>query len=180
MNLYIISDGDNIKIGVSENVRARISTMQVNNANKLTLLYQLNCGSNEYAYKLEAILHKRYAKTKVSGEWFKISPALIKMDLDLMQAGAEIFSFGVGYATAEEKVLSGMTKEQILEYLGGRWPATKFVEIIEEAPVQRNILSAPPVPRPLPVFVRPSMPLKQEDLDQDLATMRRIQRERKK
>jgi hypothetical protein len=72
-NIYIIGDGENIKIGVSKNPQRRLKTLQTGHPHKLTLLFSIPSPS---AYKIEKQLHKmltdfRVKKTNcVRSEWF--------------------------------------------------------------------------------------------------------------
>lgn len=58
------------KIGRSKNVRERISSLQIGNPNKITLIAQYECYNS---VGLESIAHKKYENHCVGGEWFKFT-----------------------------------------------------------------------------------------------------------
>lgn len=66
--LYIISCGDLIKIGVTNNIEQRLVTLQTGNPHEMILEHFER--KNE-AYKIEAYLHRIFEPYKVRGEWFK-------------------------------------------------------------------------------------------------------------
>ena len=65
--IYFITDGRNIKIGKSNNVRKRLLDLQVANANTLKVLYIFDIPD-----EFEKILHRRFKrfKTDSKNEWF--------------------------------------------------------------------------------------------------------------
>lgn len=67
-DLYFITDGEYIKIGVAINVKNRLDNMQVGNVRKLTLLAVC-----EYGEELEAIYHQKFKEEHIRGEWFRLS-----------------------------------------------------------------------------------------------------------
>lgn len=69
-HLYIVRAGKYTKIGISESVGKRIRALQTANAEKIELL-----ASFEFANSclIEEILHKFFANSRVSGEWFSLS-----------------------------------------------------------------------------------------------------------
>jgi len=65
-DLYFIESSDHIKIGRSRNIKTRLSSLQVDNPDKLKLLLLKNCsGNNEHA------IHRMFKYLRVNGEWFK-------------------------------------------------------------------------------------------------------------
>lgn len=62
-----------IKIGVSDNARARLTHMQAHSPDKLVLLGVIVC---ERRGVTEKELHERFAKSRLHGEWFKPSRRL--------------------------------------------------------------------------------------------------------
>jgi len=73
LNIYFISDGDYVKIGVTKNCLTRLKQLQVDNPNELRLL-----GCFKGDYKLEKKIHRQFKESWVRGEWFKIEDALKK------------------------------------------------------------------------------------------------------
>lgn len=65
--IYIISDGENFKVGVSNNPEKRLKTMQTGNSKTLTL--EFTDYKNE-PYKVEKFVHQRLDEYRGSGEWF--------------------------------------------------------------------------------------------------------------
>lgn len=67
-DLYIILDEDvnNLKIGRSKNVKARLNQLQIANSHKLKLL--LTIPKKGY---MERELHEVFKRFKVKGEWFE-------------------------------------------------------------------------------------------------------------
>ena len=60
---YFITDGQDIKIGVSNNPSQRLKILQPGNPRKLTILLKLN-GDRE------AEFHNKFHKYRLKGEWF--------------------------------------------------------------------------------------------------------------
>ena len=67
--VYLITDGEYVKIGVANNIIDRIRKLQTGNAKKLVVLVYQKCPN---AYSIEKALHKKYKQYKVSGEWYDI------------------------------------------------------------------------------------------------------------
>lgn len=71
-SVYLIKSADgNVKIGISQNPDARLKELHVGNSSNMQLLYESKPIYN--APKIEHMLHKKYMKQHVSGEWFKIN-----------------------------------------------------------------------------------------------------------
>lgn len=66
--LYLISDGEFVKIGVSSDPEYRKSILQIGSSRELSLL-----ASFSGAEKEEKELHKKFAEKHERGEWFKLS-----------------------------------------------------------------------------------------------------------
>lgn len=81
--LYIIRQKNDktIKIGISDDVRKRLSQLQTGNPNRLELLRTLDCGNRETALRIEQVLHKRYASKRLQGEWFQVEPEEVYADI---------------------------------------------------------------------------------------------------
>jgi hypothetical protein len=76
--VYLIQNEHNhlIKIGVSKNPYRRIRQLQTGNDSILRLLGIIKV---EDAFSVERLLHTRYAKDRVSGEWFSVSESEIRI-----------------------------------------------------------------------------------------------------
>lgn len=74
MPVYIIRAGEHgpVKIGFAEDVRLRLTKMQADNHERLTVLRVLVGGQQE-----ESELHLRFAAQRMRGEWFEFSPELL-------------------------------------------------------------------------------------------------------
>ena len=68
--VYFITDGKNVKIGVSNEIKKRLKQLQTSNAEKLTIAYTLPMDSRLQAYYIEKSLHAVYKKIRKQGEWF--------------------------------------------------------------------------------------------------------------
>ena len=72
--VYFINESgtDNIKIGYTNNIESRLSTLQTGNSNELIIVKTIDCASIDSAFKLEYIYHELYKKNHIRGEWFNI------------------------------------------------------------------------------------------------------------
>lgn len=71
--VYVITDGENCKIGYTRNPELRLKQLQVGNAKKLTLVDTIST-SLDIAKTKEALAHSKLAKYKVRGEWYAVTP----------------------------------------------------------------------------------------------------------
>lgn len=70
-HLYAISDGENIKLGYSSKVSARVEKLQVGHPKSLSVLWTMYVGRSEAeAEKMEKKLHRICGKHRIRGEWF--------------------------------------------------------------------------------------------------------------
>lgn len=79
-NLYLIHNTvqNTLKIGISVNPKARLSTLQLSTGDKLALIFDIK----GKAY-LEKELHKEFANLRLSSEWFRYDPKIIKRFTEL-------------------------------------------------------------------------------------------------
>lgn len=85
--VYVIQAGDGaVKIGVAKNAWVRMAALQTGNAVPLSLIYYLTCPAMKVAYRIEHILHKRYARYRLSGEWFNVTPKRVLKDIGFVRA----------------------------------------------------------------------------------------------
>lgn len=86
MFVYFVQEDrtGNYKIGKADNVDKRVAQLQSGNSNKLILLLKVQGG-----YPLEKSLHKRFAKYRIRGEWFKPN-AEIEAYIELNQLNVSI------------------------------------------------------------------------------------------
>lgn len=73
--LYLMTCREFVKIGVARNVRSRLVMIRTGNPYDVKLFGQYKV---EDAGKMEADLHKEFARFQVRGEWFKIRPIEIE------------------------------------------------------------------------------------------------------
>jgi len=71
--VYAITDGTNIKIGVSQRPTKRLKTLATGNANNLKLIGYFPGG-----YALEKEIHAAHKKIRSNGEWLESSPQLLE------------------------------------------------------------------------------------------------------
>lgn len=81
--VYLITNGDACKIGITENVKTRIAGIQTGSHKKIALLHSVEC-SNPNSLELE--LHKLYKAKRLSGEWFDLSSSDIYNVIAAMNA----------------------------------------------------------------------------------------------
>ena len=86
-HVYLINQDDSrmYKIGVTNNVKRRFSSIQTSNPNKLSLIYS---GKVNDAKKLEKKMHTHFKKQKVRLEWFKLDPPDVKYVIRRIDEGA--------------------------------------------------------------------------------------------
>jgi len=73
--IYLIQSLENsyYKIGVSKHPQKRIKEHQTGNPSPTKLI---EVYPSDFAYKIEKVLHRRYAYLKKEGEWFDLSIAI--------------------------------------------------------------------------------------------------------
>lgn len=71
--VYAISDGENIKIGMSNNVEKRLKSLQTSNSKDLVVVWKYYAGRQaKDATKIEKMLHRQCKPHHIRGEWFKM------------------------------------------------------------------------------------------------------------
>lgn len=70
--LYFASDGEFVKIGVSNSPTTRLIDLQIGNPRRLCILATYEFQWREEAHELEQYLHFRFRKFRLSGEWFDV------------------------------------------------------------------------------------------------------------
>jgi len=76
--VYLIYDGNYLKIGKTKNIKSRFSALQTGNPNKLYLSGYILCKTSKEAFKVERTLHKKFKKYHKHGEWYDIKIEDIK------------------------------------------------------------------------------------------------------
>ena len=67
-----------VKIGVAKNPDKRLKTFQTANYQELIILRVIKVANRDLAFKLEKALHQKFKKYHIRGEWFKLTPTVIK------------------------------------------------------------------------------------------------------
>jgi hypothetical protein len=118
MNVYIIhrkTTETPIKIGISGDVKSRLAGLQTASPEELIIRYILTCKNQESAYKVERLLHKKYADRRLSGEWFDINPQVVINDIELAMAVADNITSGREVVYREKIVYrDAPTKQSVL------------------------------------------------------------------
>lgn len=60
------------KIGISTNIEARLSGLQIGNPDEIQIFTVIRFSSVQLATQAELMLHKKYAKYRKNGEWFSL------------------------------------------------------------------------------------------------------------
>lgn len=86
-HVYMITDGEYIKIGISNNTLSRLTALQTSNARKLRVAIVIpNAGA-----KHEANLHLVYKDKRAKGEWFKIDEEIAQDVNELLRINYETY-----------------------------------------------------------------------------------------
>jgi len=71
--LYAISNGQEIKLGMSSNVDGRLKTLQTSSPSELVILWKYYISDTPAgAIKIEKMLHRACKEFHIRGEWFKM------------------------------------------------------------------------------------------------------------
>jgi len=78
--LYFISTTRKnvVKIGIANNPKKRLKTFQTANYEELIILRVIKVENRALAFKLETALHQKFKRYHIRGEWFKLTPTLMK------------------------------------------------------------------------------------------------------
>lgn len=79
-----------VKIGIAQNVKARLGTLQTGSPVPLKVHHSCEVGTR--ARRLEGILHRRFYDRCVSGEWFNITPAEANDELQRLMSRHQTIS----------------------------------------------------------------------------------------
>lgn len=137
MAVYFIKAGENptVKIGIAKNIWTRLSGIQTHNHEPVTLLALIDGGK-----EIEKELHRLFKKDHIRGEWFRLSPEVLryvaklpkpplsakeKQRDRLHQSGADKLWFDASIRSDHEiEVRTGFTRYTLRRWLGpsGRKP----------------------------------------------------------
>lgn len=70
--VYFVSDGEYVKVGMTNKIESRFSALQTSNARKLELLFYIPLVAKEACCHVERMFHQAYSDYRVNGEWFDI------------------------------------------------------------------------------------------------------------
>jgi hypothetical protein len=77
---------DNVKIGVSRNVRTRLRELQTGNPEPLSVEHVIPYASAYKAYAVEDALQEQFAARRLAGEWFLFTPEALAGALDDLES----------------------------------------------------------------------------------------------
>jgi len=109
--VYIITDGELVKIGVAKNVENRLKGLQTANGRKLRVVYVFDGNMG-----LEKALHRTFKeyKTIAANEWFKV-------DLNVLESGLKKYKKGkldVAKAKHKARFINVKTPNKKIDYTG--------------------------------------------------------------
>jgi len=84
MYVYVIADGEYVKIGVADDIRRRLSGLQMGNPRPLVLRYLIPAFDRSEAFLIEWKLHQALSHAYIRGEWFVADVNVVQ---DLYPAG---------------------------------------------------------------------------------------------
>lgn len=76
--VYFITDGLRIKIGIADNIKRRLHSLQTGNPRRLSVLKIIQYESRQEAENAESNFHYVFSNTRCFGEWFDKSPELCR------------------------------------------------------------------------------------------------------
>ena len=66
-----------VKIGVASNPDKRLKTFQTANHEELIILRRIRLKNPTEAFNFESVLHKKFRKYHIRGEWFKLTSTVL-------------------------------------------------------------------------------------------------------
>jgi predicted GIY-YIG superfamily endonuclease len=107
--VYFIQNGKHgsIKIGVAANIEQRICEMQTGNPFELRLIASMEFSSRKQAIGVETVLHKKFRRHHVRGEWFSPKINLGSISAACKRGGhkiSELIEHEVIYESANDKI----------------------------------------------------------------------------
>ena len=80
--VYILKCNEFYKIGITDNIEKRLSSIRNGNPYKVTVLHSKR---KQDAYNVEQSLHRLYRKVRVRGEWFQLEELMVKEIIDILE-----------------------------------------------------------------------------------------------
>lgn len=112
MYVYFIEDSglkDCIKIGRTNNLEKRLSTLNTGNSSKLIIRKYITCDNISYV-KMERLLHKYFESNKKINEWFNITINQINSVLKIVNLGLFLRSKNINTSILNNKYLYNYLK----------------------------------------------------------------------
>lgn len=86
----IVATSGAVKIGITSNVDTRLKELQTGNHEQLSVLYKLEVANRTIATAIESLLHDRYARHALRGEWFSVDADRLVEDIRFVSAFAKL------------------------------------------------------------------------------------------
>lgn len=87
--VYFMTDGEYVKIGVTSNIKNRLSQLQTSSSKQVVIIDSMECSD---PYGVEACLHHYFREFSVSGEWFDLLPVF-----GLMPQQCILYALGLSF-----------------------------------------------------------------------------------
>ncbi len=71
--LYLITDGEHTKAGITNDPKRRLGMLQTGNPKPLSILLTCPMRNEEDARRLEKAVHDKYSAYRMMGEWFNLT-----------------------------------------------------------------------------------------------------------
>ena len=99
--VYIIKAGNFYKIGISNDVKQRLRSIQTANAQKCTIIATLDCDD---AHAKEQKIHRSLSDFRTNGEWFMLNDRKLKAVIDY-------YDFNVAKPKKQRKIVTSIQKD---------------------------------------------------------------------
>ncbi len=119
-SVYVIAKMDGgkpvspIKVGISSNMTARLSTIQTSCPFPIDVIYEFGTPSVEIARHIERSFHETQTAYRQHGEWFNLDP-IVAVQLVC-----------IAYRVAVEITAPSELQERILDFAGVFWAEKRF------------------------------------------------------
>lgn len=91
--VYLIQDGDLVKIGRSYNPQKRLSQLRFEKAKDMKIIVKMELDSLEDSSFLEKDLHREFSHLRVRGEWFILNDEVKQYILDITEGLDDFIKF---------------------------------------------------------------------------------------
>lgn len=107
VRVYVFSAGRSVKIGLSNNIKRRLTVAQTFNPNGIKLELLL---ATDDAAKLEKELHQHFASRHIRLEWFAVTPAQAIKEIKYLIDHDKIDAMIIEYEEEDEIMYHGICK----------------------------------------------------------------------